>query len=41
MLLRRLLLIVTVVLLLLASTAVGWYAATWQQPAGRLNEITR
>lgn len=40
MLLRRVLLVITLVLLLLASTAVGWYAATWQRPFAGLNEIT-
>lgn len=39
MFLRRLLLLITVLLLLVFSVTIGWYAATWQQPADRINEI--
>jgi hypothetical protein len=38
MFLRRLLLLITV-LVLLFSVTIGWYAATWQQPPDRVNEI--
>lgn len=40
MFLRRTLLIITLLGLLIASAAIGWYAATWQQPHEHLNEIT-
>jgi heme A synthase len=36
---RRLLLLITVLVLLVFSVTIGWYAATWQQPPDRVNEI--